>query len=1418
VVSFLGKTKKRFILFITLFLSVMTLTLKNNWVRAEELLELSPTEYETHLNGVIKTSNIYTEIDTFIDHYFPDFGSQNFETTVTGLSTFRILEVTPRSYRNSTDEVSDLSSQSNLVEEIFARAITKNGVTNKYFIQNLPRFEVEVMTVKEFNSSRESLKGKYDAILFSAGEYLVDEYNNCSSTPVTVVNPTGGTKTTEYYNNNNIKYDGYKLNNQYHGYGKLYASNGLVEYEGTFQYGEYHGEGTTYNTTNGKKIYSGGWNEGEYHGKGKVYHNNGRVAFEGYFDNGERSCFGKEFTDDSDIVYIGKWLKGNRHGFGTTFDSSGNINFEGFWNNNIQSTDTTPHELLNDITELKAKEVINDFINEGLPVFIHQDALNDQRTVFYQFNSLTTKSNVFTLNYQMTGESNNIPFYQALAMMSMTEVLSNKPYVHFSTKPIDYFDNPNHAYQANDELKFSINLTNKEQANFIFYLDINQNNVIEDNEVDFLDTINTLVEDPYTFNYVLPATYTGLVKYRIAIESDGLVSNFDGTIKVGGASSSIKVLNVVSESVKTKNSLFNDALLRDLLKVDGYDITIDSCDIKAFSKNNEKKDCSHESVMEDYDVIVLGQDIFDNSMTKHVYNSLQYEINKGKPVIFTSSFTKGHTAWIEYFSDDLALQKERTDLYTLNSVDHLQIMNQYSYNTYPFNLNNLDLTIPSELNFAFNEQFRIDLNNAQLVPLLNMYQREPYNIDRFDSYNNYYFMKVQNVLYLNIGTNSFKTYTELEHKLLVNAVVNAYVEAKSKDKVLEEKMYFKVENDYKDALIDFKDSVNFDFSVLSNAKDTEEETFTYRVYVNNKEVEMNTVGASQNVSINLNNIATPNLNSATQAYIQVIVEDEDNNRMSYDFNVFVANMKDYLTIEKSMSTHNGTEFIELNKEQTITYKLNLSSISFPNIQSNQLPKQLVLKNVQLTDFIPNGLNVNSTTYEKVALENGTKVTIPVQDLVFNLNSTKQYVAVSPSLSYTLKVAPNKVGDYVLNQTRLTLTGIGNDQEELSSNSRSVKAIKGLDGNDVIVNFEGDLFIPSYSPTINIKDLITIKREQTGVLSAKVNGADLETFIYEANKMPKLTPTPYTVTVTDVFGNVVTKTFRIITAEPISYMHLDPLELEKGTTSVLPLTLNPVVNLDNVKITSHDTKGVFTYEVIDNQIMITAGTKAGYAKISVSGYDPSGKLITQEAIINVYEKIRFETPQSTKVVFIGDTLPYPNLIIVGEDQYRVEFISNNDEVATYNVETGLIEAHKPGVAVIEAYLVDKSTNLPTGDSVAIIVKVSDYLSEDTGFIPEIVTGEIPVYAGELLDLRELVDIYPLNTEMENLRWEFEVDGVTLGMDEFYHTFSEAKYYQVKVTISQLDENGNVLIAEDGTLRQVEKSADIFAKFINPSDRH
>ena len=83
------------------------------------------------------------------------------------------------------------------------------------------------------------------------------------------------------------------------------------------------------------------WEGGELKGKpfgfGREYSEEGNLIYEGFVFEGKKVCFGKEWNDDGNnncLMYEGGYWNDERWGKGISYDLNGNVDFEGEWINN----------------------------------------------------------------------------------------------------------------------------------------------------------------------------------------------------------------------------------------------------------------------------------------------------------------------------------------------------------------------------------------------------------------------------------------------------------------------------------------------------------------------------------------------------------------------------------------------------------------------------------------------------------------------------------------------------------------------------------------------------------------------------------------------------------------------------------------------------------------------------------------------------------------------------------------------------------------------------------------------------------------------------------------------------------------------------------------------------------------------------
>ncbi len=1351
-----------------IFLSILIFS-KPRLVNAEDLTQLSIDDFTTYLTQINNIEEYYSDINQMIITKFPDFNVV--ENLINGESQYKILEITPRTYLGDQSSVSDLDYNIEKITNIYKTALANNSaLTGNFLISNTTNFSVDVMTIKQLVNNYEEIDGLYDAIVFASGDYSTEQVLSCDF--------NYNEENLEYeskYVHNKLRYKGNLLNSLYHGYGKEYNEDGKLIYEGTFKEGLYHGFGTLYNSSQ-KPSYIGG------------------------FIDGKKSCYGVSYSTSNFVNYEGQWVADVREGYGTSFTDTGDLEYTGYFDNDKPSPYTQPTEVLNDITDIKATEIIDGYIKKGLPVFMSDDILIDNSSNLYNyFNPLVNEyENIFMLDYDYLNPNNNIEFYSTLSILKITELLSYKPVIEFIEKPIDYHDSISKTYSLNETVNFNLNLTNKEESNLSFYLDVNQNENFDLDELVYEFPIQT---GNNSFSFQIPNVYSGLLKYKIVVDNFNQQSLYTGTLRVRTeARQDIRVLNIVSEMVYNKNGLFVEELFNNYFtNNEDYNISVTSCKIKDFSKNGSYNECGHKRVMDFYDVILLGQDIFNKNVPTSVYHSIKDQLDEGKPFIFTSSITKGNKKWMEYFADELSLSDYRTDLYRLNNnINKLQIINDSNFILYPFNLFNEELTVPEGLNYVFNEEYQMDLTNPNLVPLLNMYNSNNLNFDRFDSYNNYYYTKNENVVYLNVGSSMFKPYKDIEHKLLVDSIVNLYIQDKAKDTKVSDMFTINASNNYENGLIDVKDPVSFGFTVYSNKN----ENFNYKLFINSTEVTNHIISNNEYINVELNDFIFVTNDSFKEVRICAEIENENGEKQTYTFYVYVGNQKTYNITYYNPIVNSINNYIETHVEGKYfnQYRINFDNISVNDLNYSVLPETIYLRNILFRQKIPENITYDSQGF---VVEDNT-LTKDLGNIIYTLSSDGYYVPNIKSKSFTLPFTANAEGDYTFEPSTITFNGIGNDIDTIANSGVSFKAADGLSPTMVEPTFENYIFIPYGSC---IEDLATkFNFTNEGIIkSIKFEETDSYLSLIEINGKYKLVSDNIgeqnvKIIVEDIFGNKYNNIFLVKTYEPIDMLELNGLVLYLNEEMPLPLTILPN-DIDVRNLFYEITGGNGEVEIIrSGEQFIVIAKAIGHIDIVVYGYNEYGDVISQKNTICVNEDVPFQFNNLYLQLLIGD--------IYTVDELRNNLIINSADITFEDI---TFESLDEGIITI-----DSNNNLVvTGTGTVVIkainnnfysqmiIKVSEPLSEENSGFDEELLSRLKLYQGYKQYLEKFINLSPEGLTVDDVEITFEIindeNGLIEDFDQVANTMTtysdKAGFITIGVTITQQNKLGEIIEVTD-----------------------
>ena len=137
--------------------------------------------------------------------------------------------------------------------------------------------------------------------------------------------------------------------------------------------------------------------------------------------------------------------------------------------------------ILNDITQLKARELINSYVNKGLLVLLYNDD-SAKDGLRYQGKSSTQPQkavlyNTFAAFYP--DKRKNVKFVDAAGLKSMASTLAKpeykdllnlSPQLQLIEQPIDYTQNANKIYRAGDTITYRFNTPSRSGLRASLYL------------------------------------------------------------------------------------------------------------------------------------------------------------------------------------------------------------------------------------------------------------------------------------------------------------------------------------------------------------------------------------------------------------------------------------------------------------------------------------------------------------------------------------------------------------------------------------------------------------------------------------------------------------------------------------------------------------------------------------------------------------------------------------------------------------------------------------------------------------------------------------------------------------------------------------------------------------------------------------
>ncbi|MGO4347272.1 DUF5057 domain-containing protein [Paenibacillus sp. MCAF9] len=701
-----------------------------------------------------------------------------------------------------------------------------------------------------------------------------------------------------------------------------------------------------------------------------------------------------------------------------------------------QSSTSSAHNTANkqnDITQLKATEIIKNFVDKGLPVILYSDSTDSSKKGLLYQDDLGSGSNKkeallkknFSIYNQAGKTKSNVIFVNNNDISSQANFVSKinlldkgniRPLLTLTEKPDGYTSTSTKKYSPDEIITFKYavdNLGDVASKNINLNLYIGTDSSLPFGAEQFV-TSQTVTEKSGTLTYKLPPGYSGLQYWRLELSEFGspLKDIQTGVYRFQDEKINIKVLQVLPNKNTNDSNLNNNLQSKDLITND-YGITIDTTSITNFNNSG------YNTLNGKYDMLIFGfVDEYNNfaPIGNNATAAVQQFISTGQSVMFTHDtiFVNNNSEsqnWLNKFQTTTGQIAPRTDMGLGNPLQatSTEKVNEGLLTQYPFLLNE-----STQVATTHNQYFTLDLEDATVIPWYNMIGGVRTS---GDSWNHYYTYSKGNVTYSGSGHTN-KGFPAWEQKLFINTMYRAFMGSNHAPQltVFSPIEYNQVDNNfipsYQDLLINYK-AEDFDLNdrelttsinLIYNGK-------SYPVTTNEKILSGSTV----------NKTVTNPLPNGGDLKVQIIASDAKGAEVVKFINVRVVKVSSNLELSRTVSSNVVQETVEKDTAATFTYTLTPRPI---NRNEALAADRMIVTSLKFKETFPANLEIGAlpTDFNKIGtLATGYTVTGTIKDIRYTL-SGNTYTA-NP-FTFSIPVTPKKDGSYPLLDAQLDFKDIG----------------------------------------------------------------------------------------------------------------------------------------------------------------------------------------------------------------------------------------------------------------------------------------------------------------------------------------------------------------------------------------------------------
>ncbi|WP_052343500.1 DUF5057 domain-containing protein [Bacillus massiliigorillae] len=922
--------------------------------------------------------------------------------------------------------------------------------------------------------------------------------------------------------------------------------------------------------------------------------------------------------------------------------------------------------VMNDITNLRADEIIKDFINKGQLVILHQDSIKTGTNLNNKFNAYISnlKSNVLFYS-----NVNNNDLNKKISNFILNNERVKRPLMHLNVLP-----SQTDWLMTDDSLTFQFTVdypidVTKRDLSARLYIDTDFNDQYDSSEIVVQQKINS---SNGQLTYKLPNGYSGIRNWKFEIVDN--VTNLKdyqvGRVKFKGETVKVNVLQVMPKG--SNKSDLNNGNLKDvtLNKDNEYSIAIKSISMDDFNKQY------YANIERDYDMVIFGFGDMYNELSilqQNSVDSLKRFAKARKSIMFTHDTiyrknSNDNNVWITNFMDSTGQKQPETNLGFQAPLKTTQakIVNDGLMTEYPYHLSD-----SIKISETHNQYYTLDLEDPTIIPWYNIIGS---GRDVNDSYNHFYTYSKGNITYSGTGhTNS--GFPEDEQQLFVNTMYRAFLGSNQAPIIT---LKSPEENDY------IPLNQNIELSYYLEDYNLNDKILKTRVYVNDQ--------------LKYNNNDVPNGSAIVQSIphdmsksgkvtIKIEAEDEHGAISQKIFSVNIFEIDASLEVSRTLGKANP---VMVEEEVPINYLIKPKDISDDNgkIEGDEL----ILSNVTFSEKFPAGLDVLRED-KQGSIDKGYTIIDTLKDIVYKRQGNK---FVAEPVTFTINVKPMKNEQYVLDNAKITYKDINKPDIETEAKFNQITIVAeypllDLEFPDSFVLNRGEEY--AFKPDLkyipeNAKVSKVEWSEASGGTILKINP---DTGV--ANAIKEGTTT-VTVKVTDIFNNIKVKTALVTVRIPLYDFTIDAedIVLKVGETKEILLTVKPEDAKNSLELQLENPN----LATITKQDFTITGKSPGFTQLIVSGINDKGEKVTKRANVTVEEILLEDFTVTPKEIYLTKNKIFTN--------FTVTFVPNNvtnknlkweslDSSIVRILEPGKIEGISTGTAKIQVTS-PKSTKVET----------------------------------------------------------------------------------------------------------------------------